>query len=131
MPELRLLAACAWLDEADWPAQRSLVRALLNAEIDPPKFHSLAKRHRVPVLAYTVLTRATGDADIKAEWVQHLRPSACHARLRSLAVHAEWRRISKLCLDAGIRIRSLKGTSLSARLYGDAGFGMPAMWTYW
>lgn len=120
-PELRLLAACAWLDEADWPAQRALVRKMLNAEIEPSKFHSLAKRHRVAALVYTVLTRAVAGANIEVEWIRRLRPSACQARLRSLALDAEWRRISKLSVDAGIRIRPLKGASLSERLYGDPG----------
>lgn len=119
-PELRLLAACAWLDEPNWSAQRSMVLSLLDSDIDRAHFHSLVKRHRVPVLAYTVLKRAMGEPDSQTEWIRRLRTSASHSRLRNFALHAEWRRISKLSIDANIPIRSLKGASLSAQLYGDA-----------
>jgi hypothetical protein len=98
-----------------------MVLALLDSRIDPAQFHSLVKRHRVPVLAYTVLKRAVGEPDFQTEWIRRLRTSAFHSRLRNLALHAEWQRISKLCIDADIPIRSLKGASLSARIYGDAG----------
>ena len=120
-PEFRLAAACAWLDERNWSRQRETVLTLLDSGIDPIKFYSLVKRHRIPALSYRVLSRATADAGRELTWLAQLRPGANRSRLQSLKLHAEWQRIHKLCQSDAIGIRTLKGSVLSVSLYGDAG----------
>lgn len=120
-PEFRLLAACAWLDEVNWPAQHDLVLELLGSVTHPEEFLSLVRRHRLPVLAHTVLVRATREAGIEVAWIQRLRSHARQTRIRNLRLHSEWQRIEKLSLEAQIRLRTLKGPGLSTRLYGDVG----------
>lgn len=120
-PEFRLVAACSWLDEPCWPAQRDLVLQILQSGVCAEEFLALVKRHRVTALAHAVLTRAAADAAVDVSWVRRLQPVARQSQMQSLRLHAEWLRISKWCLDANICARTLKGPGLSARLYRNVG----------
>ena len=120
-PEFRLLSECAFLDVANWPIQRDAVVTLLRGGINPKAFVKLVRRHRLPVLAHTVLQRASDEAGLQVPWVREvLLPIARTTRARNLALHAEWRRIEDLLATARIPVNALKGTTLSERLYGDA-----------
>lgn len=121
-PEFRLLAACSYLDESSWSAQRERVLSALDEVIDPDRFALLVKRHRLQAIAYTVLRRAAKETGRDVASIEtRLAPIAKRVRICNLPMHAEWLRLQQIFMAANIPLYSLKGTALSKRLYADPG----------
>lgn len=120
-PEFRLLAACMV-----WPPteqSRARIRQYGAMTRDWPFFQRLVARHRVGGFVAMALSACEKDivpADIRADLSQQ---GAANLRL-SLMQLAEATRLNQQLAQAGIDATFLKGQTLAALAYGDAGVGI-------
>ena len=120
-PEFKLLSACSWIAPSQFrEPQASAIVSLCSAEIDWRRFLDLADRHRIPVLAYTLLCRHAG-ARIPDSVRAAMKERHDRAREQALRNAAEGVRLAKLFARHGVVAMPLKGAFLSLRLYGDIG----------
>src|SRR5450631_3125756 len=118
-PEFRLLAACSWIaPPALEQDQAEKIASICRGEVDWEEFLVLVRRHGVPSLAYTMLSRhaagllPTAVQDTLKSW---------HIQASGLALHhaAEIADVSTLFAEQGLEMILMKGELLSLKLYGD------------
>lgn len=118
-PEFRLLAACSWIaPPALEQDQAQKIAALCRGGIDWARFLALVRRHGVPSLAYTTLSRhAAGRLPIAVSD----KLKSWHIQASGLALRhaAEIAAVSTLFSEHDIDMMLMKGEILSLKLYGD------------
>jgi hypothetical protein len=120
-PEFRLLAACSWIAPPVLEKEQAeKIVSLCRGVIDWDVFVSLVRRHGVPALAYTMLSRHAGDMVPRATR-EILKASHVQSVGQALFQAAELVRLSELFSARGIDVIPLKGVFLSHQLYGDIG----------
>lgn len=118
--EFRLLAACSYYSAEQWSQQRQQLETALGEQPDPQVFNALIKRHRLPALVATVLSRLAQETnqDLSA----FFNPQAARRTgMRNLVFHGELQRLQQRFAEAKILLFPLKGTGLSLQIYGDLG----------
>lgn len=120
-PEFKLLVACSWIaPPALEQDQAQKITTLCTGEIEWDAFVVLVRRHGVPSLAYTMLSRHVGDR-IPENICEILKGYHVQAVGQSLFQAAELVRLIDLFSSNGINIIPLKGIFLSYQLYGNIG----------
>lgn len=117
-PAFALLAACCTYGGADSSFEERLQTAL-QQPVDSERFRQLARRHGVQVLVHKALASLT-ELDDRLRAQLTAREDVQRIQMRALLLHAELKKLDALLSQHGIAYVPLKGTSLSARLYGDA-----------
>ncbi len=112
-PEFRLLLACC----APAP-DPGLLTSLATTDIDWKAFASLVARHQVTALVYAALCRYAAD-NVPGKIKEELKRRTLHARGRALVHTGEVVRLNRAFAEQGIEAVSLKGVTLSQRLFGD------------
>jgi len=116
-PELALAAACCRWPPS--PERDAVVRAAAGETIDWPRFAKVLARHRITALAWAGLTGAGIRPPVKV--AEPLKAMTARETHRSLAMAAEVAKLQKACDAAGLPCAFVKGASLAALVYGDAG----------
>jgi hypothetical protein len=120
-PEFRLLAACSWVaPPALEKEQAERIVSLCRGVIDWDAFIGLVRRHGVPALAYTMLSRHAGDL-VPGATREILKAGHVQSAGQALFQAAELVRLIKLFASKDIDLIPLKGVFLSHQLYGDMG----------
>jgi hypothetical protein len=120
-PEFRLLAACSWIaPPALEQDQAEKIVSLCRGVTDWDAFIGLVRRHGVPALAYTMLSRHGGDL-VPGATREILKAGHVQSVGQSLFQAAELVRLIKMFASKGIDLIPLKGVFLSYQLYGDIG----------
>jgi Uncharacterised nucleotidyltransferase len=113
-PEFQLLLACC-----STPRSHSQTIASLCLEgIDWGAFTSLVTRHQVTALAYAGLCNSAAE-HVPGPIRENLKQRTLSVRANALHHAAELVRLSRAFAEKGIEVISLKGTTLSLRLFGD------------
>ena len=116
-PEFSLLLTCC-RPEAD-PSALARQRSLL-AQIDPERLLTLVDRHRVaPVVCHHLLRLP--HADLPPALAQGLSERHRVAVFDHFVLHRETVHLHHVLVAAGVDYVSLKGVTLGARYFGDAG----------
>ena len=120
-PEFQLLAACSWVapEQLD-QARMEKIAALCNGGMDWNRFVSLVRRHGIPSLAYSAISRNSG-IKVPSKICEALQKFNNDGRRQALFQTAELVHLIKLFAAQGIELVPLKGVFLSHQLYGDQG----------
>jgi hypothetical protein len=120
-PEFKLLVACSWIaPPALEQTQAKQIASLCEEGIKWDNFISLADRHRLAAMAYTVLRRYAGGL-FPADARELLRERDKRDRLEALRLAGELARLVGLFAEGGIEALPFKGPLLSQHLFGDPG----------
>lgn len=114
--ELALAAACCRRPPS---AQRNAAVIAAADGIDWPRFARVLARHRITALALDGLRQA--GVALPEAVAARLKPIAVRETHRSLAMAAETAQLQKACDAAGLPCAFVKGATLAALAYGDAG----------
>lgn len=116
-PEFQLLCACCRVTpgEADRRQQRRLAPL-----VDADRVLELADRHRIAPLVHHHLRRHP-EGTFPPALMQALARRSRHNALKTLGGFALNLRLARLLGEAGIPFLPLKGVTVAARYYGDAG----------
>lgn len=118
-PEFKLVTACSWIaPPALEQDQAEKIVSLCRGGIDWDAFVALVRRHGVPALAYTMLTRHAGDL-LPGATREILKANHLQTIGQSMFQSTELVRLIKLFAQQGIDMLVMKGVLLSQQLYGN------------
>jgi Uncharacterised nucleotidyltransferase len=113
-PEFQLLLACC----STPTLHGQTIASLCSKDIDWGAFTSLVTRHQVTALVYDALCQHA-IVHVPSQLKEDLKQRTLSVRAHALHHAAELVRLNQAFADAGIEVISLKGVTLSLRLFGD------------